>query len=32
VKELGGSEQAALVAVVDGILDDTMIIPQGAKA
>jgi carboxylate-amine ligase len=27
VKELGGSEQAALVAVVDGILDDTMIVP-----
>jgi carboxylate-amine ligase len=32
VKELGGSEQAALVAVVDGILDDTMIVPEAAKA
>ena len=27
VKELGGSEQAALVAVVDGIIDDTMMVP-----
>ena len=27
VKALGGSEQAALVAVVDGIIDDTMIMP-----
>jgi carboxylate-amine ligase len=27
VKTLGGSEQAALVAVVDGIIDDTMIMP-----
>ncbi len=28
VKGLGGSEQAALVAVVDGIIDDTMIMPR----
>jgi carboxylate-amine ligase len=28
VKELGGSEQAALVAVVDGIIDDTMLMPS----
>jgi carboxylate-amine ligase len=27
VKTLGGSEQAALVAVVDGIIDDTMLMP-----
>jgi glutamate---cysteine ligase / carboxylate-amine ligase len=27
VKALGGTEQAALVAVVDGIIEDTMIIP-----
>jgi carboxylate-amine ligase len=27
VKELGGTEQAALVAVVDGIIDDTLIVP-----
>ena len=27
VKALGGSEQTALVAVVDGIIDDTMIVP-----
>jgi glutamate---cysteine ligase / carboxylate-amine ligase len=27
VKALGGSEQAALLAVVDGIIDDTMIVP-----
>jgi carboxylate-amine ligase len=28
VKALGGSEQAALVAVVDGIIDDTMLMPS----
>lgn len=28
VKALGGSEEAALVAVVDGIIDDTMIVPK----
>jgi carboxylate-amine ligase len=28
VKALGGSEQAALVAVVDGIIDDTLIVPK----
>ena len=28
VKGLGGSEQAALVAVVDGIIDDTMLMPS----
>jgi hypothetical protein len=27
VKQLGGTEQAALVAVVDGIIDDTMLMP-----
>ena len=27
VKGLGGTEQAALVAVVDGIIDDTMMMP-----
>ena len=27
VKALGGTEQAALVAVVDGIIDDTMLMP-----
>jgi carboxylate-amine ligase len=27
VKGLGGTEQAALVAVVDGIIDDTMLMP-----
>ena len=27
VKALGGSEDAALVSVVDGIIDDTMIVP-----
>ena len=31
VKALGGTDQAALVAVVDGILDDTMIVPEPAK-
>jgi carboxylate-amine ligase len=28
VKGLGGTEQAALVAVVDGIIDDTMLMPS----
>jgi glutamate---cysteine ligase / carboxylate-amine ligase len=28
VKALGGSEDAALVSVVDGIIDDTMILPK----
>ena len=28
VKGMGGSEQAALVAVVDGIIDDTMLMPS----
>ena len=27
VKALGGTEQAGLVAVVDGIIDDTMLMP-----
>ena len=28
VKKLGGSEQAALVAVVDGIMEETMMLPS----
>jgi glutamate---cysteine ligase / carboxylate-amine ligase len=28
VKALGGSEQAALVAVVDGIIEETMMLPS----
>jgi len=27
VKKLGGSEQAALFAVVDGIVEETMLLP-----
>jgi glutamate---cysteine ligase / carboxylate-amine ligase len=32
VKKLGGSEQAALVAVVDGIMEETLMPPASAKA
>ncbi len=32
VKKLGGSEQAALVAVVDGIIEETMMPPGAASA
>jgi len=31
IKKLGGSEQAALVAVVDGIIEETMMPPASAK-
>jgi carboxylate-amine ligase len=31
VKKLGGSEEAALVAVVDGIIEETMMLPGQAK-
>jgi len=32
VKKLGGSEQAALVAVVDGIIEETLMLPSAAPA
>jgi glutamate---cysteine ligase / carboxylate-amine ligase len=32
VKKLGGSEEAALVAVVDGIMEETVMVPSPAKA
>jgi carboxylate-amine ligase len=31
VKKLGGSEHAALVAVVDGIIEETMMLPTRAE-
>jgi glutamate---cysteine ligase / carboxylate-amine ligase len=31
IKKLGGSEQAALVAVVDGIIEETMMLPESAQ-